>query len=376
MTEPDDDDRLLDAFLDRRSPLASAWRDEATAGQGAPASLDAAILAAAAAELSDAAKPVTPPRRPTRLRRWRLPVSLAASLLVSIGVLREGLRDAAAPPPRAAVLAPLPAPAQQAPQDVPMAAALAPPEETAKRAPLPAPAAPLPPDSRPEIAALPSPIPSPPPPLAESQARSPAESPAESAAVSLPESSAEPAAERAAAAPERAPALAAMPRLAEARRAEADALAAKADPPATADQTWQPARYRGQVLGQFTADALRQPAASADAEPDADAGTAPQADPAAGSDPRGTVTVQLAAGRGVVTALHLALAPPLPLAVVQQMEGLSGDGRAVTQDDARCAAELPLADGLLLRRWPQQGVQLRLTAAGTVMAIDYLEHCP
>lgn len=380
MTEPDDDDRLLDAFLDRRSPLASAWRDEAAAGRGAPAALDAAILAAAAAELSEAAKPVTPPRRPTRLRRWRLPVSLAASLLVSIGVLREGLRDAAAPPPRAAVLAPLPAPAQQAPQDVPMAAALAPPEETAKRAPLPAPAAPLPPDSRPEVAALPSPIPSPPPPPAESQARSPAESPAESAAVSpaqpSAEPSAEPAAERAAAAPERAPALAAMPRLAEARRADADALAAKADPPATADQPWQPARYRGQVLGQFTADALRQLAASADAEPDVDAGTAPQADPAAGSDPRGTVTVQLAAGRGVVTALHLALAPPLPLAVVQQMEGLSGDGRAVTQDDARCAAELPPADGLLLRRWPQQGVQLRLTAAGTVMAIDYLEHCP
>lgn len=376
MTETDDDDRLLDAFLDRRSPLASAWRDEAAAGQGAPAALDAAILAAAAAEPSDAAKPVTPPRRLTRLRRWRLPVSLAASLLVSIGVLREGLRDAAAPPPRAAVLAPLPAPAQQAPQDVPMAAALAPPEETAKRAPLPAPAAPLPPDSRPEIAALPSPIPSPPPPPAESQARSPAEFPAESAAVSPFESSAEPAIERAAAAPERAPALAAMPRLAEARRADADALAAKADPPVTADQPWQPARYHGRVLGQFTADALRQLAASADAEPDVDAGTAPQADPAAGSDPRGTVTVQLAAGGAVVTALHLALAPPLPLAVVQQMEGLSGDGRAVTQDDARCAAELPPADGLLLRRWPQQGVQLRLTAAGTVMAIDYLEHCP
>lgn len=381
MTEPDDDDRLLDDFLDRRSPLASAWRDEAAAGQGAPAALDAAILAAAAAERSEAAKRVTPPRRLTRLRRWRLPVSLAASLLVSIGVLREGLRDAAAPPPRAAVLAPLPTPVQQAPQDLPMAAAeFAPPEETAKRAPLPAPtapAAPLPPDSRPEIAALPSPMPSPPPP-AESQARSPAESLAESAAVSPAESSAEPAAERAAAAPERAPALAATPRLAEARRAEADRLAAKADPPATADQTWQPARYRGQVLGQFTADALRQPAASADAdaEPDAGAGTAPQADPAAGSDPRGTVTVELASGRGVVTALHLALAPPLPLAVVQQMEGLSGDGRAVTQDDARCAAAAPPADGLLLRRWPQQGVQLRLTAAGTVMAIDYLEHCP
>lgn len=162
-----------------------------------------------------------------------------------------------------------------------------------------------------------------------------------------------------------------MPRLAETRRADADALATKADPPATEDWPWQPARYRGQVLGQFTADALRQPAASADA----DAGTAPQADPAAGSDPRGTVTVQLASGRSVVTALHLALTPPLPLAVVQQMEGLSGDGRAVTQDDARCAAELPPADGLLLRRWPQQGVQLRLTAAGTVVAIDYLEHC-
>lgn len=377
MTEPDDDDRLLDAFLDRRSPLASAWRDEAAAGQGAPAALDAAILAAAAAELSEAAKRVTPPRRLTRLRRWRLPVSLAASLLVSIGVLREGLRDAAAPPPRAAVLAPLPTPVQQAPQDLPMAAAeFAPPEETAKRAPLPAPtapAAPLPPDSRPEIAALPSPMPSPPPP-AESQARSPAESLAESAAVSPAESSAEPAAEQAAAAPERAPALAAMPRLAEARRAEADALAAKADPPAATDQPWQPARYRGQVLGQFTADALRQQAAPADA---ADAAAiAPQAAPAARSDPRGTVTVELASGRGVVTALHLALAPPLPLAVVQQMEGLSGDGRAVTQDDARCAAAAPPADGLLLRRWPQQGVQLRLTAAGTVMAIDYLEHCP
>lgn len=164
-----------------------------------------------------------------------------------------------------------------------------------------------------------------------------------------------------------------MPRPAEAQRADAGEPAAKAGPTSPAIPHWRPARYRGRVLGQFTADALHHDDAPADA-----AGDGQTRDFAASSkfrDPRGTVTVQVAAGRGVVTALHLALEPPLPLAIVQQMEGLSGEGGAVTRNDPGCAAELPPSDGLLLRRWPQQGLQLRLTADGTVVAIDYLEHC-
>ena len=82
-----DDDRDLDAFLNRQSAVSKAWR-EATQQDRAPEALDAAILAAA-----DEARPV-PTRKPVpRLRRWRVPIGLAASLVIGIGVLREAQRD-------------------------------------------------------------------------------------------------------------------------------------------------------------------------------------------------------------------------------------------------------------------------------------------
>lgn len=87
MSEPDDD-RDLEAFLARRSPIADAWRD-ARRDDAAPAALDAPVLGAATEAVATPA--VRPPQRGPR--RWRLPIGLAASLLVGLGVLREIERD-------------------------------------------------------------------------------------------------------------------------------------------------------------------------------------------------------------------------------------------------------------------------------------------
>lgn len=87
-----DDDRDLDAFLARRSPVSEAWRDAARESR-APDGLDAAILRTAAEAPAPAARPQL---QRSRQHRWRLPIGLAASLLVGIGVLREVERDPAA----------------------------------------------------------------------------------------------------------------------------------------------------------------------------------------------------------------------------------------------------------------------------------------
>lgn len=94
-----DDDRLLDEFLARRGELSRLYRESATE---APADFDAAILAAARAAVVDA--PAATPERnkplrranPRALRRWTLPVSLAASLVLGVGILRQVQQDPAA----------------------------------------------------------------------------------------------------------------------------------------------------------------------------------------------------------------------------------------------------------------------------------------
>ncbi len=118
-----DDDRELDDFLAGRSELSRLYRDDA-ANVRAPAALDAAVLAAAQTAAAVTGKPMT-----RRWRRWRLPLSLAASMLVGIGVLREARQ--------------LPAPLPQSADALAVAAAVAPPVEPAPApalAPAPAPA--------------------------------------------------------------------------------------------------------------------------------------------------------------------------------------------------------------------------------------------
>ena len=88
MTERKKDDRLLDEYLRGDSPLSRAYRE--TGREEPPAHLDAAILAQA--------KAAAAPRRGSK-PRWFMPLSLAATVVLSIGVVllmsREG-RDAGA----------------------------------------------------------------------------------------------------------------------------------------------------------------------------------------------------------------------------------------------------------------------------------------
>lgn len=93
------DDRLLDDFLARRSELSRLYRESPAE---APAALDAAIIAAARAAVAPATvasrDPEAPGRRANRraVRRWTVPLSLAASLVLGVGVLRQVQQDPAA----------------------------------------------------------------------------------------------------------------------------------------------------------------------------------------------------------------------------------------------------------------------------------------
>lgn len=78
MSKPDDDE--LEDFLAGRGSLHAAWLESAQ--QTPPAALDAAVLAQAQAA-------VVPLVRRSRSARWRLPLSLAASLVLSLGLLQR-----------------------------------------------------------------------------------------------------------------------------------------------------------------------------------------------------------------------------------------------------------------------------------------------
>jgi len=131
MTCKDDidvDDKDFDAFLRREGELAQLLQQ---LPQAAPsAELDAAILAAAKAELAKADTLLLPRAAaandsvagerhalaPSFIRRWRIPLGLAASLLVTVQVVRLELTDEQTLPNAPAILlertpAPAPAPA-------------------------------------------------------------------------------------------------------------------------------------------------------------------------------------------------------------------------------------------------------------------------
>ena len=79
MSEAPDRDRELDAFLERNSALQRRWRDQQR--DEPPASLDASLRAAARESVS------SKPRSPASFAsRWRVPLSIAAIVVVSTTV--------------------------------------------------------------------------------------------------------------------------------------------------------------------------------------------------------------------------------------------------------------------------------------------------
>lgn len=95
MTERKKDDRLLDDYLRGDSPLSRAYRE--TGREEPPAHLDAAILAQAKAAVGA--------RR--RKPRWFMPLSLAATVVLSVGVVLLMSREGVTPVP---METPLPTP--------------------------------------------------------------------------------------------------------------------------------------------------------------------------------------------------------------------------------------------------------------------------
>lgn len=88
MTERKKDDRLLDEYLRGDSPLSRAYRE--TGREEPPAHLDAAILAQA--------KAAAAPRRRGK-PRWFMPLSLAATVVLSVGVVLLLSREGVTPVP-------------------------------------------------------------------------------------------------------------------------------------------------------------------------------------------------------------------------------------------------------------------------------------
>ena len=103
MTERKKDDRLLDEYLRGDSPLSRAYRE--TGREEPPAHLDAAILAQANAAAA--------PRRASK-PRWFVPLSLVATVVLSVGVVllmsREGVTPVPMETPLPMPVAPVPTP--------------------------------------------------------------------------------------------------------------------------------------------------------------------------------------------------------------------------------------------------------------------------
>lgn len=115
--------------MEHDAALAAAYR--AGAHEQPPAHLDDAIRAAARREAGAG------PRRVSRLRAWRVPVSLAAVLVLSVTVVlmvREEGGDRLEPAPPRVAVAPPPAMEQAAPQVLPQPAAPATPPLQPRRA--------------------------------------------------------------------------------------------------------------------------------------------------------------------------------------------------------------------------------------------------
>lgn len=344
---PPDDDRELDDFLAGRSELSRLYRDDA-ASVRAPAALDAAVLAAAQAS---ATFTVTGKATTRRWRRWRIPLSLAASMLIGIGVLREA-RELPAPLPQsadapvvAAAVAPAVEPATAPPAEAKPQAAVEAPLRTEAESERRASSA----KHERQTPALAS-IPKPSAPVASALRAPPdTEIPIEAPSTNAPDISEE----------------ALMPPP-PARRAK------------TATEPWQPARYHGQALGTITiADWQRRygrppvmSAPSADAKMPAEASIAEtrrqlRLDYGRSVDSRGVLFLQADEDGQRVETLSLRLEPHLPLPQVEQAEGLHAavpvaGGQAGCQDEERRR-----------RLYPAEGIELRLDGDGQVAEILY-----
>jgi hypothetical protein len=126
MTGGPDDERDLEEFLARRSPVNDAYRESAeSAGETPPAQVDDWVR-------RHAHEAVQGPRRPQRPPLWWLrPVALAATVVLSVSVILQLQR------------LPGSAPAELAPDSSTVEVGLLPPAETVADAPLPsAPVAP------------------------------------------------------------------------------------------------------------------------------------------------------------------------------------------------------------------------------------------
>jgi hypothetical protein len=128
------DDKLLEEFLDGRSPVAKAYR--AASRPAAPPVLDDPVRKIA----RDArGHPVIVNARPRPLRRWRVPLALAATMVLGLGIVLQLQQDRAAyevvfgkaPSPAARPVAP-PSPAVEAEAPAPMAAERAAAQELAQ----------------------------------------------------------------------------------------------------------------------------------------------------------------------------------------------------------------------------------------------------
>lgn len=112
MAERKQDDRLLDEYLRGDSALARAYRE--TGREEPPAHLDAVILAEA--------KAAAAPRRGGK-PRWLMPLSLAATVVLSIGVVLFMSKQGVAPEPMDTVpVTPAPAVKEKTPMVTPKAA--------------------------------------------------------------------------------------------------------------------------------------------------------------------------------------------------------------------------------------------------------------
>jgi hypothetical protein len=419
------DDRELEDFLAGRSAVSRAYRADAEQ-QAAPAALDAPVLARAEAPVAQA----------RRLQRWRLPMTLAASVVVAVGVLRLAVNepavrapstaDAAMPahPERArGDLAATPEPASAEAKAAPAAPALA---EVAEDAP--ATLAPPPPESpfaaragesraAPEalldkkrsatapaaearanvaIAAAPESEPSvaAPTTLAKvtdgfSAANSPAPAPKlRSAFEKSTEQSAPPASVQLQGNSADAAKSASAPNLASARGVIVSTAAAVAAAPAVIPAPNATGRYGPFVLGEATLAAVAEhyqsevgigPVVGLSAG--ADGRTRYRVlEYASGVDPRGAAWFYFDAEREALVSVAVSLRPALATAAIEAQEMLSAPMQIQADAPAGCnAPDRPVANITghypQYRVYSQRGVYLLLTAPDVVSEIGYFPPC-
>lgn len=427
MSEPElPDDRELEDFLAGRSAVSRAYRADAEQ-QAAPAALDAPVLARAALPVAQA----------RRLQRWRLPMTLAASVVVAVGVLRlavnepavrtPSIADAASPahPERAlgdlagtpepasveakaAPTAPKPALAEAA-EDAPAASAPPPESQFAARAgesraasealldrkrSATAEAA----ETRANVAIAAAPTPEPsvaaPTTLEKatdgfSAANSPAPAPKlRSAFEKSTEQSAPPASVQLQGNTADAAKSAPAPSLASARGVIVSTAAAVAAAPAVIPAPNATGRYGPFVLGEATLTAVAEhyqsevgikPTVGLSAG--ADGRTRYRVlEYASGVDPRGAVWFYFNAEREVLASVAVSLRPALATAAIEAQEMLAAPMQIEADAPADCnVPDRPVANITAhypqYRVYSQRGVYLLLTAPDVVSEIGYFPPC-